>query len=134
MQGLAAANAKSATPFTTAGRVEQVGTWWRGYCDHFFACEGNARHERAYIGMEKFALTNLINTNKPKERPSSLANGIRQCDAWKRRDGSCWPPALDRLRQLPERNGLNAMPQQAVRARNAAALQASYSLEMSLPV
>jgi hypothetical protein len=26
MQGLAAANAKSATPFTTAGRVEQVGT------------------------------------------------------------------------------------------------------------
>ena len=37
------------------------------------------------------AFTNLINTNKPKERPSSLANGIRQCDAWKRRDGSCWP-------------------------------------------
>jgi hypothetical protein len=27
MQGPAAANAKSATPFTTAGRVEQVGTW-----------------------------------------------------------------------------------------------------------
>jgi len=42
MQGLAAANAKSATPFTTAGRVEQVGTWWCGYCDRFFACEGNA--------------------------------------------------------------------------------------------
>jgi hypothetical protein len=41
--------------------------------------------------MEKFALTNLINTNKPKGRPSSLANGIRQCHAWKRRDGSCWP-------------------------------------------
>jgi hypothetical protein len=53
-----------------------------------------ARHERPYIGMEKFALTNLINTNKPKERPSSLANGIRQCDAWKRRDGSCWPIAV----------------------------------------
>jgi hypothetical protein len=49
MQGPAAANAKSATPFTTAGRVEQVGTWWCGYCDHFFACEGDvppltARH------------------------------------------------------------------------------------------
>jgi hypothetical protein len=41
MQGLAAANAKSATPFATAGRVEQVGTWWCGYCDHFFDCEGN---------------------------------------------------------------------------------------------
>jgi hypothetical protein len=43
MQGLAAANANSATPFTTAGRVEQVGT--RGgavIADHFFACEGNA--------------------------------------------------------------------------------------------
>ena len=30
-----------ATPFTTAGRVEQVGTWWCGYCRSFFACEGN---------------------------------------------------------------------------------------------
>jgi hypothetical protein len=42
MQGLAAANANSATPFTTAGRVEQVGN--RGgavIADHFFACEGN---------------------------------------------------------------------------------------------
>jgi hypothetical protein len=42
MQGLAAANANSATPFTTAGRIEQVGT--RGgaaIADHFFACEGN---------------------------------------------------------------------------------------------
>jgi hypothetical protein len=42
MQGLAAANANSAAPFTTAGRVEQVGT--RGcavIADHFFACEGN---------------------------------------------------------------------------------------------
>jgi hypothetical protein len=45
------------------------------------------------VCMEKFAPTNLINTNKPKERPSSLANGIRQGDAWKRRDGSCWPVA-----------------------------------------
>jgi hypothetical protein len=39
------------------------------------------------------ALTNLIDTDKPKGRPSSLANGIRQCHAWKRRDGSYWPAA-----------------------------------------
>jgi len=52
-----------------------------------------ARPEHPYISMEKFALTNLINTNKPKERPWSLANGIRQRHAWKRRDGSCWPEA-----------------------------------------
>jgi hypothetical protein len=54
-----------------------------------------ARHEHPYVCMEKFALTNLINTNKPKERPWSLANGIRQRHAWKRRDGSCWPEADD---------------------------------------
>jgi hypothetical protein len=40
MQGLAAANANSATSFTTAGRVEQVGTWWCGYFRSFFR-EGN---------------------------------------------------------------------------------------------
>ena len=136
MQGPAAAKANSATPFTTAGRVEQVGTWWCGYCRSFFrlrrqcaavngetsrsGCRGKgrrigfcvlahrrtfladvwnraggsrnrgARHERPYIYGKQFALANLIDTNKPKGRPSSLANGIRQCHAWKRRDGSCW--------------------------------------------
>src|SRR5580700_4486187 len=40
MQGLAATNADSATPFTTAGRVEQVGTCCGAViADHFF--EGN---------------------------------------------------------------------------------------------
>jgi hypothetical protein len=60
------------------------GGGWRNRC---------ARHERPHIRMEKFALTNLINTNEPKGRPSSLANRIRQRHAWKRRDRSCWPIA-----------------------------------------
>jgi hypothetical protein len=107
MQGLAAANAKSVTPFTTAGRVEQVGTWW---CWNREAVDGESlcSSKTPYIGMEKFALTNLTNTNKPREWPSSSANGIRQWDAWKRRDGSCWPgaglgrsrPPLPELREL----------------------------------
>jgi hypothetical protein len=54
--------------------------------------------------MEKFALTNPINTNKPK-RPSSLANDIRQCPAWKRRDARHCPGGRhpERVRCLEHR-------------------------------
>jgi hypothetical protein len=41
MQGLAAANANSATPFTTAGRVNRSVRGGAVIAGHFFACEGN---------------------------------------------------------------------------------------------
>jgi hypothetical protein len=63
MQGLAA-NAHPATPFTTAGRVEQVGA--RGdavIADHFFACRRASAADHRHASL-KFEL--VINLNAAK--------------------------------------------------------------------
>jgi hypothetical protein len=63
MQGLAA-SANSATPFTTAGRVEWVGT--RGgavIADHFFACRRASAADHRHASL-KFEL--VVNLNAAK--------------------------------------------------------------------